>query len=198
MQALHSNDTQHVTQLMHISLMQALHTNDTLEDLQVAWNCIVVSPVPLFTTSLTLFTTCLSLFTTSLSLFTSGLELHRRESCASFHNFPMCAFFHNFPSVVCLFSQLPYVCLFLQLPYVCLFSQLPYVCLLSQLPQSRAPLFTTCLSLFTTCPIPSTVHTPFIPSPSIFVYMGWLRLIGCFKIYVSLQNIGLFCRALLH
>ena len=28
--------------------------------------------------------------------------------------------------------------------------------------------------------------------------MGWLRLVGCFKTYVSLQNIGLFCRALLH
>ena len=27
--------------------------------------------------------------------------------------------------------------------------------------------------------------------------MGWLRLVGCLKIYVSLQNIGLFCRALL-
>jgi len=137
--------------------------------------------VPLFTTSL-----CVPLFTTSLCVpfFTTSVV-----SCASFY---------NFPSVVCLFSQLPYVCLFLQLPYVCLFSQLLYVCLLSQLPQSRAPLFTTCLSLFTTCPIPSTVHTPFIPSPSIFVYMGWLRLIGCFKICVSLQNIGLFCRALLH
>ena len=27
--------------------------------------------------------------------------------------------------------------------------------------------------------------------------MGWLRLVGCLKIYVSLQNIGLFCRSLL-
>ena len=27
--------------------------------------------------------------------------------------------------------------------------------------------------------------------------MGWLRLVGCLKIYVSLQNIGLFCRAFL-
>jgi len=31
----------------------------------------------------------------------------------------------------------------------------------------------------------------------LFVGMGWLRLVGCLKIYVSLQNIGLFCRALL-
>jgi len=29
------------------------------------------------------------------------------------------------------------------------------------------------------------------------VAMGWLRLVGCLKICVSLQNIGLFCRALL-
>ena len=28
-------------------------------------------------------------------------------------------------------------------------------------------------------------------------YMGWLRWVGCLKIYVSLQNIGLFCRSLL-
>jgi len=27
--------------------------------------------------------------------------------------------------------------------------------------------------------------------------MGWQRLVGCLKIYVSLQNIGLFCRAIL-
>jgi len=27
--------------------------------------------------------------------------------------------------------------------------------------------------------------------------MGWLRLVGCLKIQVSLQNTGLFCRALL-
>jgi len=27
--------------------------------------------------------------------------------------------------------------------------------------------------------------------------MGWLRLVGCFKIQVSFQNTGLFCRALL-
>jgi len=27
--------------------------------------------------------------------------------------------------------------------------------------------------------------------------MGWLRLVGCLKIYISLQNIGLFCRSLL-
>ena len=27
--------------------------------------------------------------------------------------------------------------------------------------------------------------------------MGWLRWVGCLKIYVSLQNIGLFCRSLL-
>jgi len=27
--------------------------------------------------------------------------------------------------------------------------------------------------------------------------MGWLRLVGCLKIQVSLQNIGLFCTALL-
>jgi len=27
--------------------------------------------------------------------------------------------------------------------------------------------------------------------------MGWLRWVGCFKIHVSLQNTGLFCRALL-
>jgi len=27
--------------------------------------------------------------------------------------------------------------------------------------------------------------------------MGWLRIVGCLKIYVSLQNIGLFCRSLL-
>ena len=27
--------------------------------------------------------------------------------------------------------------------------------------------------------------------------MGWLRCVGCLKIYVSLQNIGLFCRSLL-
>ena len=27
--------------------------------------------------------------------------------------------------------------------------------------------------------------------------MGWLRLVGCLQIYVSLQNIGLFCRSLL-
>jgi len=31
-----------------------------------------------------------------------------------------------------------------------------------------------------------------------YMNMGWLRLVGCLKIYVSLQNIGLFCRALLH
>jgi len=29
------------------------------------------------------------------------------------------------------------------------------------------------------------------------VCMGWLRLVGCLKTYVSLQNIGLFCRVLL-
>jgi len=29
------------------------------------------------------------------------------------------------------------------------------------------------------------------------VCMGWLRWVGCFKIQVSLQNTGLFCRALL-
>ena len=29
------------------------------------------------------------------------------------------------------------------------------------------------------------------------VTMGWLRLVGCLKIQVSLQNTGLFCRALL-
>jgi len=29
------------------------------------------------------------------------------------------------------------------------------------------------------------------------VTMGWLRLVGCLKLYVSLQNIGLFCRSLL-
>ena len=28
--------------------------------------------------------------------------------------------------------------------------------------------------------------------------IGWLRLVRCLKIYVSLQNIGLFCGALLH
>jgi len=28
-------------------------------------------------------------------------------------------------------------------------------------------------------------------------HMGWLRLVGCLKVYVSLQNIGLFCRSLL-
>ena len=28
-------------------------------------------------------------------------------------------------------------------------------------------------------------------------HMGWLRWVGCLKIYVSLQNIGLFCRSLL-
>ena len=27
--------------------------------------------------------------------------------------------------------------------------------------------------------------------------MGWLRLVGSLKLYVSLENIGLFCRALL-
>ena len=27
--------------------------------------------------------------------------------------------------------------------------------------------------------------------------MGWLRLVGSLKLYVSLKNIGLFCRALL-
>jgi len=32
---------------------------------------------------------------------------------------------------------------------------------------------------------------------SVFRAMGWLRLVGCLKIYVSLQNIGLFCRSLL-
>ena len=26
--------------------------------------------------------------------------------------------------------------------------------------------------------------------------MGWLRLVGSLKLYVSLENIGLFCRAL--
>jgi len=31
----------------------------------------------------------------------------------------------------------------------------------------------------------------------IHTYMGWLRLVGCLKTYVSLQNIGLFCRYLL-
>jgi len=31
----------------------------------------------------------------------------------------------------------------------------------------------------------------------IYVYMGWLRWVGCLKIQVSLQNTGLFCRALL-
>ena len=30
-----------------------------------------------------------------------------------------------------------------------------------------------------------------------WLVMGWLRLVGCLKIYVSLQNIGLFCRSLL-
>ena len=29
------------------------------------------------------------------------------------------------------------------------------------------------------------------------IYMGWLRLVGSLKLYVSLENIGLFCRALL-
>jgi len=28
-------------------------------------------------------------------------------------------------------------------------------------------------------------------------HMGWLRLVGSLKLYVSLKNIGLFCRALL-
>jgi len=27
--------------------------------------------------------------------------------------------------------------------------------------------------------------------------MGWLRLVGSLKVYVSLEDIGLFCRALL-
>jgi len=27
--------------------------------------------------------------------------------------------------------------------------------------------------------------------------MGWLRLVGCLKIQISLHNTGLFCRALL-
>ena len=27
--------------------------------------------------------------------------------------------------------------------------------------------------------------------------MGWLRLVGSLKLYVSLENIGLFCRAIL-
>jgi len=31
----------------------------------------------------------------------------------------------------------------------------------------------------------------------IFFTMGWLRLVGSLKLYVSLENIGLFCRALL-
>jgi len=30
-----------------------------------------------------------------------------------------------------------------------------------------------------------------------YPYMGWLRLVGSLKLYVSLKNIGLFCRALL-
>jgi len=37
-------------------------------------------------------------------------------------------------------------------------------------------------------------HTWRSPVP----HMGWLRIVGCLKIYVSLQNIGLFCRSLLH
>ena len=32
---------------------------------------------------------------------------------------------------------------------------------------------------------------------NINVYMGWLRLVGSLKLQVSLENIGLFCRALL-
>jgi len=31
----------------------------------------------------------------------------------------------------------------------------------------------------------------------IFFTMGWLRLVGSFKLYVSLENIVVFCRALL-
>ena len=29
------------------------------------------------------------------------------------------------------------------------------------------------------------------------IHMGWLRSVGSFQLYVSLENIGLFCRALL-
>ena len=32
---------------------------------------------------------------------------------------------------------------------------------------------------------------------TVILCMGWLRWVGCLKIYVSLQNIGLFCRSLL-
>ena len=35
------------------------------------------------------------------------------------------------------------------------------------------------------------------PTGSLAAPMGWLRLVGCLRIYVSLQNIGLFCRSLL-
>jgi len=163
---------------MHTCLTQALHTNDTLEDLQVAWNCIVVSPVSLFTTSLTLFATCLFLFATCLPLFTSGLELHRRESFASFHNFPIS--FCECPGSLCVSLFTISLCV----PFFATSLCVPLVITSIE----------SCASFhnlpYTICP--HSLH------PSIFVYMGWLRLIGCFKIHVSLQNIGLFCRALLH
>ena len=47
-------------------------------------------------------------------------------------------------------------------------------------------------------PTPQTPNPkPETLNPKHYLCMGWLRLVGCLKIYVSLQNIGLFCRALL-
>ena len=44
----------------------------------------------------------------------------------------------------------------------------------------------------------STDNCCYIPlTAALYSTMGWLRLVGCLKIYVSLQNIGLFCRSLL-
>jgi len=40
-------------------------------------------------------------------------------------------------------------------------------------------------------------HTAFSPHSNPLIAMGWLRLVGCLKIQVSLQNTGLFGRALL-